>query len=179
MSASAERRAPRIRRFLIPLAVLAAAGCLLLMLTYEVIYIDVVSFMEDQPSVGYQAPPRRLPPAEAVPVSRPSYLDEPASLVNPVPADDVSLERGAQLFGYHCAVCHGTLGGWDASSYDAVIYTGDNAPVVIFGDVENSLLAQKIIGTQTFGSIMPPAGLMADSEIQIVLDWIMAGAPNN
>jgi mono/diheme cytochrome c family protein len=113
MSAPAEQRAPQIRRFLVPLAVLAAAACLLLLLTYEIIYVDFVSFMEDQPSIGYQEPPRRLPPAESVPASRPVYLDQPANLVNPVPADTVSLERGAQLFGYHCSVCHGTQGRGD------------------------------------------------------------------
>jgi hypothetical protein len=57
--------------------------------------------------------------------------------------------------------------------------TGDNTPVVIPGDPEESLLAQKIIGTQTEGAIMPPAGLMSDPDIQAVLDWIEAGALDN
>jgi mono/diheme cytochrome c family protein len=98
------------RRLLIPLAVLALAGCLLLMVTYEIIGIDFVSFMEDQPSVDYQDPPRRLPPAQAVPLARPAYLDLPAYLENPVPADEVSLQRGEILFSLHCAVCHGQAG---------------------------------------------------------------------
>jgi mono/diheme cytochrome c family protein len=98
------------RRLLIPLAVLALAGCLLLMVTYEIIGIDFVSFMEDQPSVDYQDPPRRLPPAQAVPLARPAYLDLPADLENPVPADEVSLQRGEILFSLHCAVCHGQAG---------------------------------------------------------------------
>jgi mono/diheme cytochrome c family protein len=78
-----------------------------------------------------------------------------------------------------CIVCHGTLGGWDATTYEAVLNTGDHSPVVIPGDVENSLLAQKIQGTHEVGTIMPPAGRMSDREIQIILDWIAAGAPNN
>ena len=41
-------------------------------------------------------------------------------------------------------MCHGTLGGWDASSYQAATTTGDHAPVVTPGDVEKSLLAQAI-----------------------------------
>lgn len=81
------------------------------------------------------------------------------------------------IFETKCTFCHGELGGWDASSYDAVMTTGDNAPVVIPGDPENSLLAQKLLGTQTEGTIMPPGGKLPDDEIQIVLDWIEAGAP--
>lgn len=73
-------------------------------------------------------------------------------------------------------MCHGVLGGWDGTSYEAVINTGNNAPVVIPGDPENSLLAQKLLGTQTEGAIMPPAGKLPDAEIQIILDWIAAGA---
>ncbi len=86
-------------------------------------------------------------------------------------ADDV-----LPILNEHCAACHGTFGGWDASSYDSVITTGDNAPVIIPGDIENSLLVQKIAGTQSEGAMMPPTGLMTDAEIQIILDWILAGA---
>jgi mono/diheme cytochrome c family protein len=78
-----------------------------------------------------------------------------------------------------CAICHGALGGWDASTYDSVINSGDNGPSVIPGDVENSLLAQKILGTQTIGVMMPTSGLMDEALIQVILDWIEAGAPNN
>ena len=78
-----------------------------------------------------------------------------------------------------CEVCHGVLGGWDASSYTAVMQTGNNAPVVIPGDAENSLLAQKLLGTHTAGTIMPPGGSLPPAQIQIFLDWILAEAPDN
>jgi hypothetical protein len=55
--------------------------------------------------------------------------------------------------------------------------SGDHAPVIIPGDVESSLLAQKLLGTQSTGAIMPPSGKLPDSEIQVILDWIEAGAP--
>jgi mono/diheme cytochrome c family protein len=80
------------------------------------------------------------------------------------------------IFEADCIVCHGSLGGWDASTYDAVMETGNNAPVVIPGDAENSLLAQKMVGTQTLGNIMPPAGLLPIDDIQVILDWINGGA---
>jgi hypothetical protein len=58
-----------------------------------------------------------------------------------------------------------------------VMTTGDHAPVVIPGDAANSILAQKLLGTSTFGGIMPPGGKLPDATIQIILDWIIAGAP--
>jgi len=83
------------------------------------------------------------------------------------------------IFEAKCIPCHGSMGGWDGTTYEAVMDSGDNAPTVIPGDVENSILAQKIIGEQTYGAVMPPAGLMTNAEIQIILDWIAVGAPDN
>ncbi|HLC05084.1 MAG TPA: c-type cytochrome [Anaerolineales bacterium] len=78
-----------------------------------------------------------------------------------------------------CSVCHGSLGGWDASSFQSVMQTGNNSPVVVPGDVDNSLLAQKILGSQQTGAIMPPGGALPQGEIKTILDWIAAGAPDN
>ncbi|MFN2189629.1 MAG: c-type cytochrome [Candidatus Promineifilaceae bacterium] len=80
-----------------------------------------------------------------------------------------------------CVDCHGNDGGWDASTYDLLMSTGDNGPVVIPGDVDGSLLAQKLLGTQDEGDPMPPPPLRSLQEelVQLILDWIAAGAPNN
>jgi cytochrome c5 len=83
------------------------------------------------------------------------------------------------IFEQDCKICHGKLGGWDASSYQSVMTTGDHAPVVIPGDSANSLLAQLLLGNNPEGSIMPPSGKLADDEIQLILDWIAAGANDN
>ena len=100
-------------RLLIPLVVIAVVGYVALMVMYDVIYIDFPSMMEDQPSIDHQEGPRRLPPEDSVPLTRPEYLDDPQSLENPVAADEVSLQRGEILFGLHCAVCHGPTGRGD------------------------------------------------------------------
>ena len=73
-------------------------------------------------------------------------------------------------------MCHGSLGGWDASTYEKVMTSGDNAPVVIPGDPDGSILAQKLLNTQTFGTIMPPGSKLPDDEIELILSWIAAGA---
>ena len=86
----------------------------------------------------------------------------------------------APLFQTKCQICHnqGTaLGGWDSTSYQAVTTTGNSGPVVVTGDVANSILAQRVSGTK--GGVMPPSGKMSDSEVQTILDWIAAGAPDN
>lgn len=76
-----------------------------------------------------------------------------------------------------CVACHGSLGGWNAASYSGIMTSGNHAPTVIPGDAANSLLVQKLMGTQTEGLVMPPSGKLPDSEIQIIIDWINAGAP--
>ena len=84
------------------------------------------------------------------------------------------------IFESRCGACHNpdrSLGGWDATSYEAVISSGDNSPALIPGDVENSLLAQYLLGTN--GDFMPPIGSMPENEIQAILDWIAAGAEDN
>jgi mono/diheme cytochrome c family protein len=80
------------------------------------------------------------------------------------------------IFDARCGNCHGSSGGWDASSYNAVMTTGKHAPVIIAGDYTNSLLIQKILGTQTEGDVMPPSTRLSDAEIQTILDWIASGA---
>jgi mono/diheme cytochrome c family protein len=83
----------------------------------------------------------------------------------------------APIFEDKCSICHGGMGGWDASTYQSVMTSGQNGPVVIPGDATNSLLAQKLLGTQTEGNSMPPQGKLPDDEIQVILNWIAAGAP--
>lgn len=102
--------------------------------------------------------------------------EEPSPIITDAPKFSADV---MPIFEAECIVCHGSLGGWDASSYEAVMTTGNNAPVVIPGDSEGSLLAQKLLGTHTKGAIMPPSGKLADGEIQIIVDWIDAGALEN
>lgn len=85
----------------------------------------------------------------------------------------------APILEQKCNACHGVLGGWDGRSYRTVVQSGDHGPAVLPGDVENSLLAKKLLGTQTLGAPMPPSGLLPRPEAQLILDWIAAGAPNN
>jgi mono/diheme cytochrome c family protein len=92
------------------LSVFAVLGVLvgtLMIFAYDVIKIDWVVFMEIQESYVSQEKPLPVP-ALSIPVEGPAYLgDDP---VNPIAADADSISRGAQLYGIHCAMCHGDGG---------------------------------------------------------------------
>jgi len=107
----------------------------------------------------------------------PQTSTEPTPTPVPAPSNPTFNADISPIFQKSCTMCHGSMGGWDGTSYQSVMTTGDNGPVVIPGDTANSVLAQKIMGTSTFGGIMPPGGKLPDATIQMILDWIEAGAP--
>jgi mono/diheme cytochrome c family protein len=107
----------------------------------------------------------------------PSSSPQPTATGQPVPTNPTFNADISPIFNQSCKMCHGSLGGWDSTTYKSVMTTGDHAPVVIPGDPINSLLAQKLQGTSKIGGIMPPGGELPDATIQIILAWIAAGAP--
>jgi hypothetical protein len=45
--------------------------------------------------------------------------------------------------------------------------------------IDSSYIVNKLDGTQTVGAKMPPGGSLSTSAIQLIKNWIAAGAPNN
>ncbi len=82
-----------------------------LLFTYEIIKVDWISFMEIQSSYRPMEDPLPLPQG-SVPVEGPAFVPG-VDWPNPVPADEVSLARGKQLYQIYCAVCHGPQGKGD------------------------------------------------------------------
>jgi len=77
----------------------------------------------------------------------------------------------------NCQQCHNpqkTRGGWDATTYQSVTTSGDNGPMVVPRDA-NSAIARDILRQGSFP--MPPLESLSQSDIQIIMDWIAAGAP--
>jgi mono/diheme cytochrome c family protein len=101
----------------------------------------------------------------------------------PEPGETVSFSKHLlPLFERTCYRCHGPkleASGWRADSYEKVMESGRNGPVIILGDPDNSLLVQKLLGTQSIGGQMPPVGKLDERAIQWIIDWVKAGAPNN
>ncbi|RJP50354.1 MAG: cytochrome c [Anaerolineaceae bacterium] len=98
-----------LKQLVVVFAVLAALAGALMVFTYDVIKIDWVVFMEIQDSYGSQEQPLPVP-AQSVPVDGAAYLPGAGAPTNPVPADEVSTTRGAELYAIHCQMCHGENG---------------------------------------------------------------------
>ncbi len=139
--------------------------------------LQIVNFIEqlpiDEPAVA-EAPPTETPTAAEAAVT-------PEPTAEPTPAPVSFSADVMPLFEFRCLDCHGRDGGWDSSTHDLIINSGDHGPAVIPGDPEGSLLAQKLLGTHAEGDIMPPSPLRAlrDEQIQLVLQWIAEGALDN
>lgn len=94
------------------------------------------------------------------------------------PSTDVSFSQDVlPILRASCGACHGSLGGWGSESYDAVMTSGNNAPVVMPGDPDDSLLVRLL--EDPGSGLMPPGGALSDAEIQLIRDWIAAGALDN
>jgi mono/diheme cytochrome c family protein len=98
-----------IKRLVSLLVVVAVLGGILMLFTYDVIKLDWISFMEIQPSYKPMENPLPVPP-DSIPIEGAAYVPGMGSPVNPVEVDDVSIERGAELFRLNCVICHGEKG---------------------------------------------------------------------
>lgn len=81
------------------------------------------------------------------------------------------------IFQASCAACHGSLGGWTGTNYEDALNTGEGGPTILPGDPDNSRLVQTLVGTHPDGIVMPPSGALSDTDVQTIVDWIAAGAP--
>jgi mono/diheme cytochrome c family protein len=86
--------------------VLGVLLAVILFFTYDIIKIDWISFMEIQPS--YRQMENPLPvPARSIPIEGAITIPGMPPPENPVPADEASVTRGAELFRLNCQMCHG------------------------------------------------------------------------
>ncbi len=102
----------RARRGLIIIGLVLSPFILGLLFTYQIIRIPIPTDMVNNLAVGYQEGPRLAPPEGAVPMQGEAVIPEEFP-TNPVPADEVSLQRGQILYDINCALCHGSQGRGD------------------------------------------------------------------
>jgi mono/diheme cytochrome c family protein len=100
------------RRIAITLAIFATPLIVGLLLTYQVIHVDWISFMEIQPSFRPMEAPMPLP-AMSVPLEGAAYLPGVGSPINPSQPGPDTTSRGKALYAIHCALCHGESGKGD------------------------------------------------------------------
>jgi mono/diheme cytochrome c family protein len=72
-----------------------------------------------------------------------------------------------------CGTCHADDGiqGLNLTTFDALMEGGTTGPAILPGDAEGSLLVQKQSGDQAH------FGQLSADELELVIEWISAGAP--
>ncbi len=114
---------------------------------------------------GFDAPGLReillsqLPGLDESPISESAALTYQASI--------------GPLLEQRCVTCHGENGiqGLDLSSYKTTLAGGLTGSAVIAGDPDASLIIQRQTGD------LPHFAQFSQDEIRLIVDWIMAGAP--
>ena len=140
-----------------------------LLLTFEIIKIPFPTDMADQIFVDYQEAARLLPPDGAVPVQGLSIIPEQFP-VNPVPADEVSIQRGEILFEIHCSLCHGETGRGDGSLADYFDRTPQNLTTSpVSAEFDGSVYLAILQG---FGQMPPLAENLTPRERWDVINYI-------
>ena len=120
-------------------------------------------------------------PATEVPVEaeEPAPTEAPAESPADAPSTEVSFANDVfPILDSRCVNCHGgqrVEADLLMRSYDELLTGSENGPVIIPGDVEGSLLIELIASQE-----MPKRGpKLTPPQVQLISDWVAAGAPNN
>jgi nitrate/TMAO reductase-like tetraheme cytochrome c subunit len=115
---------------------------------------------------GFDAPALRQIVLEQLP---PTPTPAPVQTGGALTYDDTI----GPLFEARCGSCHGDGGikGLNLTTYQTAMSGGADGPVIVPGDPDGSLLVQKQKGE------LPHFGQLAPDELDLVIRWITAGAP--
>jgi hypothetical protein len=136
-----------------------------------------------------QTPQPTLPPTDA-PTETPTEVptDEPTATYANIPTftpesetvtDGISFSADVlPLLQNRCARCHGEdrlEEGLNLTSYDGLVAGSVNGAVIVSGSASDSLLVQLVQEGK-----MPKRGArLTPEQVQIIIDWVNQGAPNN
>lgn len=121
---------------------------------------------------------KTVPPAESAPVFVPQ-TPTPAPTLPPTPTPGEvivaanSWDGGFEaLFRNRCGTCHGvtSVGGLSLASYAQALKGGKSGPAIVPGDPQSSILVE----VQSAGG---HPGQLNEEELEQVIEWIEAGAP--
>jgi mono/diheme cytochrome c family protein len=122
-----------LKRFILLGAFAAAIVSVLVSFSMDYIKIEWISFMEIQPS--YRPMEKPLPvPQRSIPVEGAAFIPGMGAPLNPIESDEISIQRGSQLYSINCAMCHGAGGEGNGIVGAALV----NPPI--------NLLSERVIG---------------------------------
>lgn len=108
-----------------------------------------------------------------------AYVILQSGSTNAAPLTNVSYTTDVQpILQSRCGSCHMgefTSEGLNMDTYENLMTGSQNGPVIIPGNASESLLVEKILKGK-----MPKRGpKLTPVQVQVIIDWINAGAPNN
>lgn len=103
----------------------------------------------------------------------------PMAQLEAIPQADISYSKDVYpILESRCGKCHMgsfTSENLNMETYDSLMAGSQNGVVIVAGNAKESLLARKILKGE-----MPKRGpKLTPAQVQIIIDWINAGAPNN
>ncbi|MFZ6029496.1 MAG: c-type cytochrome domain-containing protein [Chloroflexota bacterium] len=131
-----------------------------------------------------QAVTQAVPTATEVPAQEPTALPEQPAPTVAEPAStetETAVSFSNDIFPIleaNCLKCHGgerTAEGFDVNSYETVMAGSDGGAMVVPGDAE----ASKLFTLVDTGKMPKKAPKLPDDQIQLIHDWIAAGALDN
>lgn len=96
--------------------------------------------------------------------------------IPPATTTDASYRAEVQpIFDARCVACHGGTQGLYLTDYESVMRGGAHGPVIVPGDPASSRLLWYVSS-----GYMPYGGpTLTQDQIQTLVNWVAAGAPNN
>jgi uncharacterized membrane protein len=151
---------------------------LIISLALLVIFITACGGLDTQVSPAPAAPTQAVTrPTSASTLA--STITDPTATSTEMPTASVSFTKDVKpILVNSCNECHGgkqVKEGLDMRTYEGLMAGSFNGPVLIAGNSADSLLVQQVIKGK-----MPKRGpKLTTGQIQIISDWIDAGALNN
>ncbi|MBI5351942.1 MAG: cytochrome c [Chloroflexi bacterium] len=145
--------------------VLGVLVSVLMVFSFDVVKIQWVSFMGLQPSYSTQefdlatGQGSRPVPALSIPIEGAAYIPANGAPENPIPADEISISRGEELYRINCMMCHGDTG---LGTGTVAGFLVKKKPVDLTSDLVQSLSDGDIFLTITNGKFNPDDSLFPD-----------------
>lgn len=166
-----QRPAPEVirkrMRVYVPIASvvgLALSAAVIYFITFEQTAITTVQPKEEERQVIVLRSPTPLP--TVLPTATPQPTSE-ADLISGALTWEGSIGK---IMTARCGSCHGSLGALNVKNYADLMKGGRSGTVIVPGDPQGSLLIQTVQGGTHPGSF-------SNEELQKVIEWIQAGAP--